>query len=159
MLVSGDSEGEGYDTQLLYFTCSSLSKDDERIYLISDRDGHPNVWVHDMFRGTDRMLSDNKKGILKSYVYFDGTYNSGLGKASVSLDYANERIYYIQDDRIMRTDKEGNIAESSTIRAYVSESGHSSIRHSVQLCYIPFLISPHDTVILNIVYTLICVIQ
>ena len=109
VLVSGDSGKGDFDTQLLYFTCSSLSRDDERIYLISDRDGQPNVWMHDMFRGIDRKLTDNKKGILKSYVYFDGTENQGLGKASVSLDYVNERIYYIQDDRICRTDKEGNI--------------------------------------------------
>lgn len=115
VLVSGDAGRGEFDTQLLYFTCSSLSMDDERIYLISDRDGHPNVWMHDMFRGIDRKLTDNQKGILKSYVYFDGTENEGLGKASVSLDYVNERIYYIQDDRICRTDKEGNIRELNRV--------------------------------------------
>lgn len=46
MLVSGcEGEVNGYNTQLLYFTCSSLSSDDQRLYVISDRDGHPNVYV------------------------------------------------------------------------------------------------------------------
>ena len=98
VLISDGLGRDSFNTQLLYFTCSSLSADDERIYLISDRDGHPNVWMHDMFRGTDRKLTDNQKGILKSYVYFDGTQDEGLGKASVCLDYIRERIYYIQDD-------------------------------------------------------------
>ena len=109
VLISDGLGRDRFNTQLLYFTCSSLSADDERIYLISDRDGHPNVWMHDMFRGTDRKLTDNQKGILKSYVYFDGTQDEGLGKASVCLDYIRERVYYIQDDKICRTDREGNI--------------------------------------------------
>lgn len=109
VLISDGLGRDCFNTQLLYFTCSSLSADDERIYLISDRDGHPNVWMHDMFRGTDRKLTDNQKGILKSYVYFDGTQNEGLGKASVCLDYIRERVYYIQDDKICRTDRDGNI--------------------------------------------------
>lgn len=109
VLISDGLGRDSFNTQLLYFTCSSLSADDERIYLISDRDGHPNVWMHDMFRGTDRKLTDNQKGILKSYVYFDGTQDEGLGKASVCLDYIRERVYYIQDDKICRTDRDGNI--------------------------------------------------
>ena len=109
VLISDGLGRDSFNTQLLYFTCSSLSADDERIYLISDRDGHPNVWMHDMFRGTDRKLTDNQKGILKSYVYFDGTQDEGLGKASVCLDYIRERIYYIQDDKICRSDRDGNI--------------------------------------------------
>ncbi|HCS67036.1 MAG TPA: hypothetical protein DIW34_02135, partial [Oribacterium sp.] len=109
-LVSDVQGRDSFNTQLLYFTCSSLSQDDERIYLISDRDGHPNVWMRDMFHGTDRQLTYNKKGILKSYVYFDGTENEGLGKASVCLDYIRERVYYIQDDCICRTDREGHVS-------------------------------------------------
>ena len=45
MLVSGCADRDSYDTQLLYFTCSSLSRDDKRIFLLSDRNGSPNVWV------------------------------------------------------------------------------------------------------------------
>ena len=78
VLISDELGRDCFNTQLLYFTCSSLSADDERIYLISDRDGHPNVWMHDMFHGTDRKLTDNQKGILKSYVYFDGTQDEGI---------------------------------------------------------------------------------
>lgn len=32
MLVSGCADRDSYDTQLLYFTCSSLSRDDKRIF-------------------------------------------------------------------------------------------------------------------------------
>ena len=81
MLVSGCADREQYDTQLLYFTCSSLSRDDRRIYLLSDRNGSPNVVVKDLYTGEEKILTDNKKGILKSYVYFDGTFNQGLGKS------------------------------------------------------------------------------
>ena len=34
MLVSGCADRDSYDTQLLYFTCSSLSRDDKRIFLL-----------------------------------------------------------------------------------------------------------------------------
>ncbi len=109
MLVSGCADREQYDTQLLYFTCSSLSRDDRRIYLLSDRNGSPNVVVKDLYTGEEKILTDNKKGILKSYVYFDGTFNQGLGKASVSLDCENNIIYYIQDDKICKVDLDGKI--------------------------------------------------
>ena len=55
--------------------------------MISDRDGHPNIWVRNLLTGAERMLSRNTKGYLKSYVYFDGMQDEGLGKASVCLDY------------------------------------------------------------------------
>lgn len=109
MLVSGCGDRESWNTQLLYFTCSSLSWDDRRIFLLSDRTGSPNVVVKDMFTGEERILTENTKGTLKSYVYFDGTFNQGLGKASVSLDAANSVVYYIQDDRICKADLEGRI--------------------------------------------------
>ena len=109
MLVSGCADRDSYDTQLLYFTCSSLSRDDKRIFLLSDRNGSPNVWVRELCTGEERMLTGNKKGILKSYVYFDGTFNEGLGKASVSLDCVNNVIFYIQDDKICKVDLEGKI--------------------------------------------------
>ena len=47
-LISGCTEEQHFDTQLLYFTCSSLSADDRRLYVISNRDGHPNVFVKDL---------------------------------------------------------------------------------------------------------------
>ncbi len=88
------------NTQLLYFTCSSLSADDSRIYLISDRTGLPNVYVHDLATGKERMLTRNESGTLQSYVYFDGTRDRGLGKASVCLDPARDTVYFIQDRNI-----------------------------------------------------------
>lgn len=95
-LISGGK----YNTQLLYFTCSSLSADDRHLYLMSDRTGVPNVFVHDMLTGEERQLTDNTKGTLKSYVYFDATPHEGLGKASVCLDTHRDMVYYIQDDNI-----------------------------------------------------------
>lgn len=107
--------GEDYNSQLLYFTCSSLSADDERLYFLSDADGHPNVWMRDLLHGTQHKLSDNRSGIEKSYVYFDGTPGQGLAKASVCLDYVREKVYYIQDDTIFSTDRQGRIRELNRI--------------------------------------------
>ena len=45
MLVSDPRDREIFNTQLLYFTCSSLSEDGERVYMISDKIGSPNVIV------------------------------------------------------------------------------------------------------------------
>lgn len=106
-LISGCTEEQHFDTQLLYFTCSSLSADDRRLYVISNRDGHPNVFVKDLETGEERQLTHNKKGILKSYVYFDGTLNEGLGKASVCLDSKRDIIYFIQDDCICKVGLDG----------------------------------------------------
>ena len=115
VLVSDCLGRQEFNTQLLYFTCSSLAENDERIYLISDRGGSPNVVCRDMFTGQETTLTDNKKGILKSYVYFDGTFNEGLGKASVCLDYKKEIIYYIQDDKICKADRFGNRKELNRV--------------------------------------------
>lgn len=97
------------NTQMLYFTCSSLSADDKRIYLISDRTGAPNVYVRELKTGEERMLSRNGAGTLKSYVYFDGTENRGLGKASVSLDPVRELVYFIQDRDICAAGPNGGL--------------------------------------------------
>lgn len=109
MLISGCADREAYDTQLLYFTCSSLSRDDRWIFLLTDRTGSPNILARDLFTGEERILTDNRKGVLKSYVYFDGTPGQGLGKASVCLDGTGRVLYYIQDDAICKVDLEGNV--------------------------------------------------
>lgn len=126
MLVSGCADRETYDTQLLYFTCSSLSRDDKRIFLLSDRNGSPNVWVKELTTGEERMLTDNQKGTLKSYVYFDGTFNVGLGKASVSLDCVNNVIFYIQDDKICKVDLNGTI----TVLNHVPDGRMTAFTHA-----------------------------
>jgi hypothetical protein len=115
MLVSDCLGRQEFNTQLLYFTCSSIGKSGENIFLISDRTGSPNVIVRNMFSGEEKILTKNEKGILKSYVYFDGTFNEGLGKASVCLDYEREIIYYIQDDKICKVDLEGRITELNVV--------------------------------------------
>ena len=125
MLVSDPRDREIFNTQLLYFTCSSLSEDGERVYMISDKTGSPNVIVRDLVTGEETYLTDNHKGILKSYVYFDGTPGEGLGKASVCLDYKREVVYYIQDNMIYKTERSGN----RKILAQVPENRVTAFTH------------------------------
>lgn len=106
VLVSGSDD---YNTQMLYFTCSSLSADDRYLFMISDRTGDPNVVAKDLATGEETVLTDNREGCLKSYVYFDGRPGQGLGKASVSLDGLNNRIYYLQGNEIRTVGLDGSI--------------------------------------------------
>ena len=117
ILISGcPDEASGFDTQLLYFTCSSLSADDRRIYLISDRDGSPNVYVRNLEDGSEQQLTQNRNGILKSYVYFDGNSGKGLGKASVCLDSQRDTVYFIQDNRICKVGLDGIVHILNTVK-------------------------------------------
>ncbi len=93
--------------QLLYFTTSSLTTDDSRLFFISDRTGHPNLCVRDLGSGRDTLLTDNAEGFLKSYVYFDGTPYRGFGKASVSLHSGSGTLYYIQGREIHKIGADG----------------------------------------------------
>ena len=77
--------------------------------MISDRTGSPNVYVRDLSTGTERRLTRNEGGTLKAYVYFDGTENFGLGKASVCLDPVRETVYFIQDQNICKVGLNGII--------------------------------------------------
>lgn len=115
MLVSGCADRASYDTQLLYFTCSSLDKNDRYLYMLSDRNGHPNVIVKDLRTGEENILTNNQNGILKSYVYFSDDPHLGLSKASVSLDCLNNAVYFIQDNQICRTDLSGKVTVLNTI--------------------------------------------
>ena len=115
MLAVGAGKNDHYNTQLLYFTSSSVSQNDERIYMICDKGGNPNVMVKDLLTGREQFLTDNQNGILKSYVYFDGTFNHGLGKASVCLDSKRDVVYYIQDDKICKVDLTGTVTVLNTI--------------------------------------------
>lgn len=83
--------------------------------MITDRGGSPNVMAKDLFTGEERILTDNGKGVLKSYVYFDGAFNQGLGKASVCLDDRKNVIYYIQDDKICAAGLDGDIRVLSSV--------------------------------------------
>ncbi len=95
------------DEQLLYFTSSSLTADDRRLFFISDRDGNPNIFSRDVADGTERQLTFNTAGTLKSYVYFNGNEDRGLGKASVSVDSNQGKVYYIQGRDICVVDRHG----------------------------------------------------
>lgn len=115
MLVGGAGEESEYNTQLLYFTSSSINREDERLYMICDKGGNPNVMVKELVTGREWLLTDNKNGILKSYVYFDGNKNRGLGKASVCLDGRRDLVYFIQDDQICKVDLNGTITVLNTV--------------------------------------------
>ena len=82
--------------QLLYFTTNSLTADDRQVVFLSDRDSDdPNLFCLDRAAGQAVQLTENQRGYLESYVYFDGN-RAGLGKASMSLHAASGDLYYLQ---------------------------------------------------------------
>lgn len=95
------------NNQLLYFTSSSLTADDRHLVFISDRAGHPNLFTRDLMTGSERQLTTNTEGILKSYVYFDGQPYRGFGKGSVSLDPRTGVVYYIQGRQVCSVTLDG----------------------------------------------------
>jgi oligogalacturonide lyase len=96
--------------QHLYFTTFSVTADDRWLVFISDRDGDPNLYAVDRADGSIRQLSDNKAGLLRSYVYPLGG-RTGLSKASPCLDQNRNRLYYIQDDAVFAVDLDGEDGE------------------------------------------------
>lgn len=97
------------NSQLCYFTSSSLLKDDKTLIFISDMTGHPNIFCKDLASGEEMQLTNNTEGTLKSYVYFNGNEYRGLGKASISVDSVHGKIYFIQGMSICSIDIHGNI--------------------------------------------------
>lgn len=93
--------------QLVYFTSTSLLADDRRLVFLTDRGGHPNIWLRDLATGAERALTHNTEGWLKSYVYFDGQPYRGLGRASVSVDPVRGLVYYLHGREIRAVDSEG----------------------------------------------------
>jgi hypothetical protein len=93
--------------QLLYFTSTSLLSDDQHLVFLSDRTGCPNIFIRDLAAGTERQLTRNTEGFLKSYVYFDGVPYRGLGRASVSVDPQRGMIYYLQGRQVCVVDTNG----------------------------------------------------
>ncbi|MBN1936867.1 MAG: hypothetical protein JW934_19555, partial [Anaerolineae bacterium] len=85
-----------------------LLADGRHLVLIGVRDGQHNLFALDMESGEERQLSDNRKGFLKSYVYFDGIPYRGLGRASASLDPLRSVVYYIQGREIRAVDMSGH---------------------------------------------------
>lgn len=111
----GDEDLNGYNTQLLYFTESSLSYDDQDLFVITDKNGSPNLMVKNLVTNEELILTDNRNGILKSYVYFAETPGEGFGKASACLDPYRKIAYYIQDNTICKVDTKGNITKLNTV--------------------------------------------
>ena len=83
----------------LYFTSLSVTADDRWLTFISDRTGHPNLFAIDRTSGEIRRLSDNQRGLLRSYVYPQGGL-TGLSKASPCLDPRANRLLYVRDDKV-----------------------------------------------------------
>lgn len=119
------TQNPGANEQLLYFTSSSVTSDDERIFFLSDRAGPPNVFVRHLASGREQQLTDNREGWLKSYVYFDGTPYAGLGKASLSLHAPSGTLYYIQGREICRVDPDGQ----RTVLAQYPEGQMTAFTH------------------------------
>jgi hypothetical protein len=107
-----DSPG---NNQLLYFTSPSLTTDGRTLVLISDRTGDPNLVARDLASGRERVLTMNRHGWLRSYVYFDGRPGEGLGRASVSLDAARGVVYFIEGRTIRAVDVEGGERTLATL--------------------------------------------
>jgi oligogalacturonide lyase len=101
------TQDKSSNEQLLYFTTSSLWSDDSHIVFISDRDGDPNIFQKNLIDGSEKQLTCNKEGMLKSYVYFEGNPYQGLGKASISLHSPTGTVYYIQGQEIRKVTPEG----------------------------------------------------
>jgi hypothetical protein len=103
------TDGRAND-QLLYFTSPSLTADDRVLVFLSDRAsplpkaGDPraavNLFALDRATGELRQLSQNREGYLRSYVYFEGLPERGLGMASPCLHPASGDVYYIQGRQV-----------------------------------------------------------
>ncbi|MEK7413957.1 MAG: oligogalacturonate lyase family protein [Planctomycetota bacterium] len=104
--LTADSPG---NNQLLYFTSTSLTSDGRTLVMISDRSGDPNLVARDLSSGRERVLTDNREGWLKSYVYFDGRPGVGFARASISLDAPRGIAYYIQGRELRAVDLDGAI--------------------------------------------------
>lgn len=111
--------------QLLYFTSPSLDRQDGQLVFISDRTGHPNLFVRDLRNRQELQLTHNANGTLKSYVYFNGNERRGLGKASVSFDARRKLLYYIQGDALRCTALDG----SSRILNHVAADQVTAFTH------------------------------
>lgn len=91
--------------QLLYFTSSSLTADNQTVVFLSDRDSaipkaddpdaNVNLYALDRRTGEVRRLTDHRDGYLRSYVYFEGHPGCGFGLASPSLHSGSGDVYHL----------------------------------------------------------------
>lgn len=103
------------NNQLLYFTSTSLLKDNMGLVFISDRNGFPNLFYKNLQSGEERQLTHQTEGYLRSYVYFDGLSYRGFGKASVSLHAESGTAYYLQGQAIMCVQTNGESRQIATL--------------------------------------------
>ncbi|WP_168119973.1 oligogalacturonate lyase family protein [Paenibacillus sp. HB172176] len=89
----------------LYFTSSSFTADKKHIlYISDDGSGNPNLYKLSIADGRAIQLTDNRNGIMRSYVYYDGNPNRGLAKASPSYNAESNNMLYIQDNEVRLID-------------------------------------------------------
>ena len=131
-LVWGSEE---YNTQLLYFTSSSLSADDKRIYMICDSQGSPNVIVKDLETGEIRLDIYRRMGRNCIEVY-----NTCTLPETVDPDRLFDRFYRVDESRSDNTGGTGiglsmaqAIAEAHGGRIEAKRSGGNAIRFKVIL--------------------------
>lgn len=115
MVCQAVTQNFSANEQLLYFTSSSLSSDDQTLFFLSDAGGQSNIWARDLQTGEETQLSDNREGVLKSYVYFRGLPYQGLGKASISLDPQRGLVYYLQGRDLLCASLSGPIRRLATL--------------------------------------------
>ncbi|MDF2962268.1 MAG: hypothetical protein K0S39_4003 [Paenibacillus sp.] len=85
----------------LYFTSSSFTLDNKQVlYISADLQGNPNIFKLSLESGEAVQLTDNREGILKSYVYYEGKPYRGLGKASPSYNPHTEQLLYLQGNEV-----------------------------------------------------------
>jgi len=96
-----------FNDQILYFTSPSLLKDDKGLVFIRDCDGSPNIFFKHLETSLEKQLTFNDEGYLKSYIYYNGLKEKGLGKASICLDTHNNIVYYIHGTNICSVDLNG----------------------------------------------------
>ena len=107
--------------QHLYFTSPSVTADDRWLLIISQRTGHPNLFAIDRTTGELHQISDNCAGLLHAYVYPYGG-DSGLSKASPSLDAHSRTIVWVQDHAVW-TAKAGDDDEREPARRVIDLPG------------------------------------
>jgi len=54
-----------HHNQLLYFTSTSLLKDDRHLIFMGDLDGSPNIFMRNLITGKETQLTHNTEGFLK----------------------------------------------------------------------------------------------
>jgi hypothetical protein len=118
------TKGRGND-QLLYFHSANFLRDGSGFVFIRTEGFSPNIFLYDLTTSTEKQLSHFNGGYLKSYIYYAGDPESGLGKACVTFDPENNLIYFIHGCMICSVDLEGRLRElaelpSGQVMAYTA---------------------------------------